>query len=137
ADQLSANLRRLFPGAVIVGTYSPPFRPLSPEEDARVIEAIHRTAPDIVWVGLSTPKQESWMYEHRDTLRVPVLLGVGAAFDFLAQRKKQAPLWIRNLGLEWLFRLLQEPRRLWKRYLIYGSEFVVKAALELFGLHEY
>jgi len=134
AEKLASVFQTRFPGLRVAGVCSPPFRPLTQEEDDGIVAAINRAAPDIVWVGLSTPKQERWMFEHRDRLRVPVLVGVGAAFDINANVKKQAPAWMREHGLEWLFRLLQEPRRLWKRYLIYGSQFVVLEALELFGL---
>jgi N-acetylglucosaminyldiphosphoundecaprenol N-acetyl-beta-D-mannosaminyltransferase len=132
-EKLASVLQTRFPGLQVAGMCAPPFRPLTEEEDDEVVATINRAAPDIVWVGLSTPKQERWMFEHRDRLRVPVLAGVGAAFDINANSKKQAPAWMRENGLEWLFRLLQEPRRLWKRYLIYGTEFVFLEALELLG----
>jgi N-acetylglucosaminyldiphosphoundecaprenol N-acetyl-beta-D-mannosaminyltransferase len=93
--------------------------------------------PDVLWIGLSTPKQERWMYEHRPKLQVPVVVGVGAAFDLNTGRVKQAPGWIREHGLEWSFRLLQEPRRLWRRYLIYGSKFVWNVSLELLSLRRF
>lgn len=134
AEKLATVLQARFPGLQVSGIYAPPFRPLTQEEDEDVVATINRAAPDIVWVGLSTPKQERWMFEHRARLRAPVLIGVGAAFDINANSKKQAPAWMREHGLEWLFRLLQEPRRLWKRYLIYGSEFLLLEALELLGL---
>lgn len=118
-------------GINIAGTYSPPFRELSEAEDQEVVSLINATKPDVLWIGLSTPKQERWMYEHRDRLRVPVVIGVGAAFDINTGRVRQAPRWMREHGLEWLFRLVQEPRRLWRRYLIYGSEFVVNVTAEL------
>jgi N-acetylglucosaminyldiphosphoundecaprenol N-acetyl-beta-D-mannosaminyltransferase len=137
AERLAAYLSELCPGICIVGTYSPPFRPMTPEEDAAAVAAINQAAPDVVWVGLSTPKQERWMHQHRHLLRVPVLVGVGAAFDFLSLHKKQAPVWMREYGLEWLFRVLQEPRRLWKRYFLNGSEFVVLSVLELLGLRRF
>lgn len=124
-------------GINVVGHYSPPFRPLTPEEDEKVIDDIHATNPDIIWVGLSTPKQERWMYEHRSRLRVPVLVGVGAAFDMNSGRAKQAPAWMRENGLEWSFRLLQEPRRLWRRYLVNGSEFVWHVVLEMLSLRSF
>jgi N-acetylglucosaminyldiphosphoundecaprenol N-acetyl-beta-D-mannosaminyltransferase len=136
-EQLAASLDRACPGIAIVGTHSPPFRPATPEEDAAIIEAINRAAPDVLWIGLGTPKQEMWMYQHRDKLRVPVMIGVGAAFDFLSSRKRQAPLWMRERGWEWLFRLLQEPQRLWKRYLVGGAEFVFLVVLELLGLRRF
>jgi N-acetylglucosaminyldiphosphoundecaprenol N-acetyl-beta-D-mannosaminyltransferase len=117
--------------------HSPPFRPATPEEDAAMIETINRAAPDVLWVGLGAPKQEMWMHQHRGKLRVPVMIGVGAAFDFLSSRKRQAPEWMRERGLEWLFRLVQEPQRLWRRYLVGGAEFVFLVALELLGLRRF
>ena len=110
AERLIERLQSRFPGLQVVGSYSPPFRALSPEEDAEVIRRINAAKPDMVWVGLSTPKQERWMSEHRDRLTAPVLVGVGAAFDFHAGLKRQAPRWMQRSGLEWLFRLLTEPR---------------------------
>jgi len=115
----------------VVGKYSPPFRPLSTKEDEEVVSLINAARPDVLWVGLSTPKQEQWMYEHKDRLFVPVVVGVGAAFDLNSGRSRQAPNWMQEHGLEWFFRLLQEPRRLWRRYLIYGSEFAYRIVLEL------
>ena len=123
-EKLAENLKRRFPGLDVVGTYSPPFRPLTHEEDERVVRMINEAGPDIVWVGLSTPKQERWMAGHIGRLEAPVLIGVGAAFDFHSGVKRQAPRWMQRSGLEWLFRLLTEPRRLWRRYLIYNSLFV-------------
>jgi exopolysaccharide biosynthesis WecB/TagA/CpsF family protein len=133
-EKLSGILRTKFPGLQVAGTHSPPFHSLTLEEDAEIVSMINAAAPDILWVGLGTPKQESWMQEHRERLHVPVVVGVGAAFDIHAGTKAQAPVWMREHGLEWLFRLGQEPRRLWKRYLVYGSEFVVRVGLELIGL---
>jgi N-acetylglucosaminyldiphosphoundecaprenol N-acetyl-beta-D-mannosaminyltransferase len=124
-------------GVRVVGTYSPPFRPLMPAESEEVARLINRTTPDVLWVGLSTPKQERWMYERRNTLRVPVMVGVGAAFDLNSGRVRQAPRWMREHGLEWLFRLLMEPRRLWKRYLLDGSKFIGYVVLELFGWKQF
>jgi N-acetylglucosaminyldiphosphoundecaprenol N-acetyl-beta-D-mannosaminyltransferase len=137
AEQLAQFLQKSCPRIAIVGTYSPPFLPATPEEDDAAIEMINRATPDVLWVGLSTPKQETWMHQHRNKLRVPVMVGVGAAFDFLSCRKKQAPAWMRENGLEWLFRLLQEPRRLWKRYLVNGSGFVFLVVLDLLGLRRF
>ena len=117
-------------GITAVGNYSPPFRALSKEEDGEIVALINAAKPDVLWIGLSTPKQERWMYKHRLKLRVPVVVGVGAAFDLNSGRTRQAPRWMREHGLEWFFRLLQEPRRLWRRYLIYGSEFVWNVASE-------
>ena len=133
-EELAARFVSRFPGMVVAGTYSPPFRSLTREEDGEVIQAIEVAQADIVWVGLSTPKQERWMYEHRERLNIPVLVGVGAAFDFHTGRIAQAPEWMRERGLEWLFRLAMEPRRLWRRYLVYGAEFAALVLLELLGL---
>ena len=137
AEELKAKLEQRFPGLQVVGTHCPPFHPLTPEEDREVVTQIRATRPDIVWVGMSTPKQDIWSAEHVGLLDVPVVIGVGAAFDFLSGRKKQAPRWMRQSGLEWLFRLLQEPRRLWRRYLIYNPQFVAKFLAQWLGLRRY
>lgn len=121
----------------VVGSYSPPFRPPSVEEEDQILAVIRAAKPDVLWVGLSTPKQERWMYEHRSKVCVPVLVGVGAAFDLNSGRSRQAPRWMREHGLEWFFRLMQEPRRLWRRYLVYGSEFVWNVILELLSLRRF
>lgn len=136
-EQLAAVLQGRFPGLRVVGTYSPPFRPLTPEEDREMVRMINGANPDIVWVGLSTPKQERWMAEHVGRLTAPVLIGVGAAFDFHPGRKPQAPRWMQRAGLEWLFRLLTEPRRLWRRYLINNPLFIALVVLEMLGLRRY
>ncbi|GAC1436504.1 MAG: WecB/TagA/CpsF family glycosyltransferase [Terriglobales bacterium] len=133
-EKLAARLKDKFPSLEIAGTYSPPFRALTPQEDTQIIESINQAAPDVLWVGLGCPKQEHWMFQHRDRLRVPVQVGVGQAFDLHAGRLKQAPSWMRNHGFEWLFRLASEPRRLWRRYLLYNSEFVFNELLELLGV---
>jgi N-acetylglucosaminyldiphosphoundecaprenol N-acetyl-beta-D-mannosaminyltransferase len=117
-------LRDRFTGLRVVGTTSPPFRPLTREEDEQLVETINDADPDVVWVGLSTPKQERWMAAHVGRLRAPVLVGVGAAFDFHAGVKRQAPRWMQRSGLEWLFRLASEPRRLGRRYLVNNPSFV-------------
>jgi N-acetylglucosaminyldiphosphoundecaprenol N-acetyl-beta-D-mannosaminyltransferase len=124
AEKLACRLQARFPTLQVAGTYAPPFRPLTPAEDAAVVRRINAVQPDIVWVGISTPKQECWMREHVGRLCTPVLIGVGAAFDFHAGVKRQAPRWMQQSGLEWLFRLLTEPRRLWRRYLLNNSGFV-------------
>lgn len=124
-DELSNTLATEFPNAVQVGSFAPPFRQLTDDELSGVIATIDAARPDIVWVGLSTPKQELFMRDVRGRLRAPVLIGVGAAFDFLAGRQKQAPHTTRVLGLEWLWRLITEPRRLWRRYLNIVPRFVV------------
>jgi N-acetylglucosaminyldiphosphoundecaprenol N-acetyl-beta-D-mannosaminyltransferase len=136
-ERLSENLRRQIPELQIAGTFSPPFGRVTPEEDEATVAMINAASPDVVWVGLSEIKQDTWMYEHCGKLNVPVLVGIGAAFDFLAGTKRQAPEWMRENGLEWLFRLLQEPRRLWRRYLVYGSEFLVLVFLEQLGIKKF
>jgi N-acetylglucosaminyldiphosphoundecaprenol N-acetyl-beta-D-mannosaminyltransferase len=137
ADELAAAMRARFPGLQVAGTGAPPFRPLAPEEEAEEIAGINEARPDVVFVGLGCPKQEKWMAAHRDHLTAPVLLGVGAAFDFHTGRIRQAPRWMMRAGLEWLFRLVQEPRRLWRRYLVYNPLFVFHVAMELVGLRRY
>lgn len=137
ADSLVERLQLRFPGLQVVGTYSPPFRPLTPQEGDAVVDAINAAHPDVLWVGLSTPKQEMWMHAFRRRLRAPVLIGVGAAFDLNSGRARQAPRWMREHGLEWIFRLLQEPRRLWRRYLVYGAQFIFCVALERLSLRKF
>jgi N-acetylglucosaminyldiphosphoundecaprenol N-acetyl-beta-D-mannosaminyltransferase len=124
ADRLAARLEARFPGLRVVGTCTPPFRNLTTNEDAETVARINAAGPDIIWVGLSTPKQERWMHAHVGRLHAPVLIGVGAAFDFHAGLKRQAPRWMQRSGLEWSFRLLSEPRRLWRRYLRNNPAFV-------------
>jgi N-acetylglucosaminyldiphosphoundecaprenol N-acetyl-beta-D-mannosaminyltransferase len=124
ADRLAVNLRDRFPDLRIVGQYSPPFGPETSTEGAAVVKMIDDSDADIVWVGLSTPKQELWMTDHVGRLRAPALLGVGAAFDFLADEVRRAPYWVRRAGLEWVFRVLMEPRRLAGRYLRNNPAFV-------------
>jgi N-acetylglucosaminyldiphosphoundecaprenol N-acetyl-beta-D-mannosaminyltransferase len=116
-DALTARLQARYLGLNVVGTYSPPFGPPGAEESLQIVRRIREAQPDVVWVGLSTPKQERWMAEHVERLGVPVLIGVGAAFDFHAGFKRQAPRWMQRSGLEWFFRLMSEPRRLFRRYL--------------------
>ena len=136
-ELLAEKLQLHFPELKIAGSYSPPFRPLTAEEDAQIIERINRTSPDIVWVGLGTPKQDLWMATHRKQLAAPVLIGVGAAFDFHTGRVPQAPRWMQNAGLEWLFRLWQEPGRLGYRYLVYNPLFVTLVLLQTLSLRKY
>ena len=136
-ELLAQKLTHRFPGLKIAGTYSPPFRPLTPEEDAHIIEQINQSKPDIVWVGLGTPKQDLWMAAHRQQLTAPVLIGVGAAFDFHTGRIPQAPTWMQQAGLEWLFRLWQEPKRLWYRYLVYNPLFVLSILAQILKLKQY
>jgi N-acetylglucosaminyldiphosphoundecaprenol N-acetyl-beta-D-mannosaminyltransferase len=117
AEDLANRLRQRYQ-INVAGQFAPPFRALTEDEERQVKRLIEQAAPDVLWVGLSTPKQEKWMYDHRKQLDVPVMLGVGAAFDMNSGRLRRAPGWMRENGLEWLFRLLLEPRRLWKRYLV-------------------
>ncbi len=129
--QLALNLRRRYPGIRIVGGYSPPHRPLTAEEQAAVVAEINDAEPDVVWVGIGVPKQEKWMAALRPQLDAPVLIGVGAAFDFHAGLVPQAPPWLQGAGLEWAYRLVHEPRRLWRRYLRYNPRFVGAFARQL------
>ena len=125
-------MRERYPKLQIAYSYSPPFRDLTPEEDQQVVQDINTSGTRILFVGIGNPKQECWMAAHRGKVQA-VMLGVGAAFDFLAGAKLQAPRWMMPLGMEWLFRLVTEPRRLWKRYLKQNPRFVVLFALQLLG----
>jgi N-acetylglucosaminyldiphosphoundecaprenol N-acetyl-beta-D-mannosaminyltransferase len=137
AEDLAGRFAGRFAGMEIAGAYCPPYRTLTEEEEREVREKIKASRADVVWVGLGTPKQERWMARQREALGVPVLVGVGAAFDFHTGRVAQAPRWMRENGLEWLFRLASEPRRLWRRYLIEGSEFAWLVLLEQLGLRKF
>jgi N-acetylglucosaminyldiphosphoundecaprenol N-acetyl-beta-D-mannosaminyltransferase len=121
---LEARLRERFPGLAIVGSYSPPFRALTSAEEEQVTRLIRESDADVVFVGIGAPKQERWMYEHRERFPGVTLVGVGAAFDFHAGRVRQAPGWVQRNGLEWLFRLTMEPARLWKRYVLISPRFL-------------
>ncbi len=133
---LRENLEKKYPGHRVAGTYSPPFRPLTSEEDEEVVKMINDARPDILWVGLGLPKQDRWIFEHKDRLNVPVAAGVGAAFLFLSGRVKRVPEWVGRSGLEWLWRFLQEPKKLWRRDLIGGPQFVWHVFLELIGIRK-
>jgi N-acetylglucosaminyldiphosphoundecaprenol N-acetyl-beta-D-mannosaminyltransferase len=122
--QLARVLRLRYPGLQIVGGHAPPFRELSDAEEEAIAADIRRSDAEVVWVGIGVPKQEMWMARMRHRLTTPVFVGVGAAFDFHAGLIPQAPGWMQRAGLEWLFRLAQEPRRLWRRYLRYNPRFV-------------
>ncbi len=136
-ELLRDKLQQKFPGLQVVGTYSPPFRPLTPEEDAAIVAQINAAQPDIVWVGLSTPKQERWMAAHLGKVQAPVMVGVGAAFDFHAGLKQQAPRWMQRSGMEWFFRMVSEPKRLARRYLQNNPRFVIAVLMQLLGLRRY
>lgn len=137
AEELAGVLCSRFPGLRIAGTFTPQGYPLPPAEDEQVVARINAAAPDIVWVGLGNPRQDFWVAEHAGRVEAPALIGVGAAFDFHTGRVKQAPRWMQRAGLEWLFRLSQEPRRLWRRYLIGNPLFVLHLLLMWTGLRRY
>ena len=136
-ELLASRLSSRFPGLKISGMYSPPFGPRTQAEGEKEVARINASNPHIVWVGLSTPKQERWMSEHIGRLNASVLIGVGAAFDFHAGLKPQAPRWMQRSGFEWLFRLSTEPRRLWKRYLTNNPLFIWHILLQLTGISRY
>lgn len=137
AKLLGETLQKKFPGLQIVGTYTPPFRDLTPEEEQQFLVQVHKSKPDILWVGLSTPKQERFMAQYLDRLQVPLLVGVGAAFDYLTGRIRDCPEWMKRAGMQWLHRLMQDPRRLWKRYLRNNPAFLWHIAWQMSGLREY
>ncbi|MBM9612693.1 WecB/TagA/CpsF family glycosyltransferase [Desulfobulbus rhabdoformis] len=127
---LQDNLERKYPGHQIVGTFSPPFRALSVEEEQAHIDMINAAAPDVLWVGLGLPKQDEWIYRCKDRLQVPVAAGVGAAFGFLAGTVQRAPSWLCRLGLEWAYMVLRKPKRTGKRVVVDGGEFLANLFLE-------
>jgi N-acetylglucosaminyldiphosphoundecaprenol N-acetyl-beta-D-mannosaminyltransferase len=129
--QLALSMRRDYPGIQIVGGYSPPFRDLTEEEEDALAKQINSSRPDVLWVGIGVPKQEKWMARMRDRIEVPVMCGVGAAFDFHAGRISQAPRWMQERGLEWTYRIVQEPRRLLPRYLYYNPRFLAAFARQM------
>jgi N-acetylglucosaminyldiphosphoundecaprenol N-acetyl-beta-D-mannosaminyltransferase len=137
AEALAETLQRRFAGLKIAGVYCPPFRDLTPDEEQAMLEHINASGAQVVWVGLGSPKQDLWMARYRPRLKPPLLVGVGAAFDFFTGRQAQAPHWLQRSGLEWLFRLAHEPRRLWRRYLIYNPRFLFQLALQRLGLRRY
>ena len=137
AQELKQRLETRFPGIQIVGTYEPPFRALNSKEEKELAYLVAETKPDIFWVGLSTPKQEKFMAEYLPKLDVTLMVGVGAAFDFHSSRIKQAPRWIQRSGLEWMFRLCMEPKRLWRRYFKNNPRFIYRVACQLFGIKKF
>jgi len=130
---MTKNLRARFPGLQIAGQTCPPFRQLSMQEDEDIIAEVNASQADILWVGLGSPRQEVWMHKKLRKINAPVMIGVGAAFDFLSGNKPQAPHWVQRIGMEWLFRLLNEPKRLWPRYRQY-PRFVILVLLQRLGL---
>lgn len=137
AQQLEQVLQARHPGARIVGTYCPPFRPLSTPEQSFFIDDVRRSRPDIIWVGLSTPKQERFMAEYLPRLATTLMIGVGAAFDFHTGRINDSPAWVKRMGLQWAHRLAQDPRRLWRRYLFNNPPFAWNALLQCLGLKDF
>ena len=134
ANALRGTLEERYPGIRVVGTHCPPFRPLAADEEQQIADEINAADPDVVWVGIGCPKQERWMNRFRPLLNAPVLIGVGAGFDFLAGRKPLAPRWIQRSGFEWLYRMMSEPKRLWPRYSRVVPLFIYFAVRDWLGL---
>jgi N-acetylglucosaminyldiphosphoundecaprenol N-acetyl-beta-D-mannosaminyltransferase len=137
AGELATELCRRFVGLQIVGTYTPPFRPLSADEESELAATLQACKPDVIWVGLSTPKQERFMAQYLNRLDTKLMIGVGAAFDVHTGNMKDAPAWVKAAGLQWLHRLLQEPRRLWRRYLLNNPRFLFRIALQFANVKRY
>lgn len=127
-DKMKSELEKAYPGLQIVGMYSPPFRPMTDDEDKEIVDAINIASPDFFWVGLGAPKQEKWMAAHQGKVK-GLMVGVGAAFDYYAGNIKRAPRWMQKMNLEWMYRLMQDPRRLWKRYVSTNSKFIWNAVV--------
>ena len=136
-DKLKNNVEIKFPGANISGFISPPFREFLPGENEKFLKEINYNEPDIIWVSLGAPKQEKWIYSNYSSLNKGIMIGIGAGFDYLAGNIKNAPKWMKDLSLKWLYRLNQEPGRLWKRYLVTNSQFIFFVSLELLGLKKF
>jgi N-acetylglucosaminyldiphosphoundecaprenol N-acetyl-beta-D-mannosaminyltransferase len=137
AEKLAANLKNWFPWLRICGTYTPPFRELNPEEEIALTAEIGQLKPDIIWVGISTPRQEAFMHQYLPDFDTRLMFGVGAAFDYHTGRIKDCPEWVKRAGLQWLHRLLQDPRRLWRRYLRNNPVFLWQIMLQLTGIRAY
>jgi len=137
AEMLRSCLLAQYPALRITGTYTPPFRALNRQEEQELVGIVARARPDVLWVGLSTPKQERFMADYLGKLQTRLMIGVGAAFDFHTGRIKDAPQWLKRAGLQWAHRLWQDPRRLFRRYLVNNSAFLLSAALQLSGLRKY
>ena len=136
-DKMLEAIKDKYPQAVIVGTCSPPYGQFTEEENEKFIKDINASDADLIWVGLGAPKQEIWMYENYKKLNKGIMIGIGAGFDYLAGNTKHAPEWMKNASLEWLYRLIQEPKRLWKRYLVTNTLFIIYITLELLGLKKF
>jgi N-acetylglucosaminyldiphosphoundecaprenol N-acetyl-beta-D-mannosaminyltransferase len=137
AEKLAIVLTRRFPGLKVVGTFTPPFRSLNPREEAELIRQVRTLKPDIIWVGLSTPKQERFMAAYLKELDTHLMIGVGAAFDIHTGRIADAPRWIKAAGLQWLHRLAQEPKRLWKRYLVNNPRFIWNISMQFLHIRTF
>jgi N-acetylglucosaminyldiphosphoundecaprenol N-acetyl-beta-D-mannosaminyltransferase len=133
-QKLKAVVEKKYPGTRIVGMISPPYRPFNEWDNEKFIEQINKAQPDFIWIGLGAPKQERWMYEQHKNIGQGVLFGIGAGFDYMSGNIKHAPKWMKNSSLEWLYRLVQEPNRLWKRYLTTIPPFIFFASFELLGI---
>lgn len=127
-EKLKKHLHETYPEIQVAGMYSPPFRTLSPEEDLEIIQIINESHADFVWIGLGAPKQEYWMADHKEKIN-GFMVGVGAAFDYLAGNIERAPMWMQKANLEWLYRLMQEPKRLFKRYFYTNTKFIWNAVI--------
>ena len=136
ACELAGKLKKRFSGIEIAGFFTPPFRNTGEMEEPAVVDIINETSPDVIWIGLGTPKQDLWMAQHRHLLKAPVLAAVGAAFDFHTGRFPQAPVWMQRSGFEWLFRLIKEPRRLAFRYLVNNPAFILMVLMQMIGLRK-
>lgn len=123
--KLRKNIESAYPGIRILGMYSPPFRPLMEDEDTAICKEVNMLKPDFLWVGIGAPKQEIWMWKHQEKIHGTRMLGVGAGFDFFAGTLDKAPEWMENAGIEWLFRLTREPKRLWRRYILGGFKYLL------------
>jgi len=132
-NELIENVKKTCPGINIVGSYCPPFRALTKQEDEDVVAEINRLKPDFIWVGIGAPKQEKWIYEHKDIINSGIAIGVGAGFDFISGNLKKAPKFIEKMSLEWLFRLIKEPKRLFKRYVIGGFKYIKYSMSDFFN----
>ncbi len=136
-NKMVRNIEKKFPQAKIVGAFSPPYRPFTSEENEKFISEINNAEPDLIWIGLGAPKQEIWISENYKKLNRGIMIGIGAGFDYIAGNTKHAPEWMKNASLEWLYRLVQEPRRLWKRYFLTNTLFIIFIILEFLGLKKF
>jgi N-acetylglucosaminyldiphosphoundecaprenol N-acetyl-beta-D-mannosaminyltransferase len=130
-EALCTAVIRNYPRHRIAGTYAPPFRPLTPAEDDEILDRINAARPDVLWVALGTPKQDAWIHQRLSRLKVPVAIGVGAAFAFVAGTVSRCPEWMGKAGFEWVYRFLREPHKLWRRDLFDGPRFIFHAGIEL------